>query len=78
MNHTAYLTPHESRFQIPSQLVKPFNLEVGEHRDIESQHYYTEGKNLFGIIQGSKTDYGQISKFRCIGLFKRIVGVLKY
>ena len=26
-------------FQILNQLVKPFNLEVGKHRDIESQNY---------------------------------------
>ena len=36
MNHTAYLTLQEQIFQISSQSVKPFNLEVGEHRDIES------------------------------------------
>ena len=40
MNHTAYLTPQEIMFQSLSQSVKPFNLEAGEHRDIESQNYY--------------------------------------
>ena len=39
MNYTAYLTPQESMFLIASQSVEPFNLEVGEHTDIESQNY---------------------------------------
>ena len=39
MNDSAYLIPQEARFQISRQTVKPFNLEVGEHRDIESQNY---------------------------------------
>ena len=30
MNRIAHLTPHENMFQILSQSVKPFNLEVGE------------------------------------------------
>ena len=42
MNHTDYLTLEESMFQISSQSVKPFNLEIGEHRDIESQNYDIE------------------------------------
>ena len=42
MNHTGYLTSQESMFQISNQLVRPFNLEVGEHRDIESQKYYID------------------------------------
>ena len=37
MNHTVYLTPQESMFQILTQSVMPYNLEVVEHRDIESQ-----------------------------------------
>ena len=36
VSHTSYLTPHEYIFQISNQLVNPFNLEAGEHRDIES------------------------------------------
>ena len=40
MNHTAYLTPQEFMFQNSCQSVKPYNLEVGEHRDIESYNYY--------------------------------------
>ena len=40
MYHTAYLNPPEYLFQISSQSVKPFNLEIDEHRDIESQNYY--------------------------------------
>ena len=39
MNHIDYLTPQASMFQISSQSVKPFNLEIGEHRDIESRNY---------------------------------------
>ena len=46
MNPTGYLTPQESMFQISNQSVKPFNLEVGEHRDIESKNYYVEYYNL--------------------------------
>ena len=42
MNYTAYLTPQEYMFQIPNQSVKPFNLEVDEHRDIESSIYYID------------------------------------
>ena len=42
MNHTVYLTPQEYVFQISSQSVEPFDLEVGEHRDIESQNYYVD------------------------------------
>ena len=42
MNPTVYLTPQELMFQISSQSVKPFKLEVGEHRDIESQNYYID------------------------------------
>ena len=38
MNPTAYLTPPEFMFPISNQSVKPFNLQVGEHRDIESQN----------------------------------------
>ena len=34
INHTAYLTPQEYMIQISSESVKPFILEVGEHRDI--------------------------------------------
>ena len=37
---TAYLISQESMFQNSSQSVEPFNLEVDEHRDIESQNYY--------------------------------------
>ena len=37
MNHTGYLTPQEFMFQFSSQWVKLFNLEVSEHRDIESK-----------------------------------------
>ena len=29
-------------FKISSQSAKPFNLEVGEHRDIESQNDYID------------------------------------
>ena len=29
-------------FQIVIQSVAPFNLEVGEHRDIESEKYYID------------------------------------
>ena len=44
MNPTGYLTPQESMFQISNQSVKPFNLEIGEHRDIESHNYYIDKK----------------------------------
>ena len=40
MNHTAYLTPQDFMFQISNQSVKSFNLEVGEHRDIECKNYF--------------------------------------
>ena len=30
------LTPQEYMFQISNQTVKPFDLEIGEHRDIEN------------------------------------------
>ena len=39
MNHTTCVTPQEYIFQIWSQSVEPFNLKVGEHRDIESPNY---------------------------------------
>ena len=42
VNPTAYLTPQESMFQISSLSVKSFNLEFGEHRDIESQKFYID------------------------------------
>ena len=38
MNHTGYFTSQEFMFQISSQSVKPFDLEVDEHRDIEPQN----------------------------------------
>ena len=44
MNPTTYLTPQESMFQISNQSVEPFNLEIGEHRDIESHNYYIDKK----------------------------------
>ena len=46
MNHTAYLTPQESMLQISNQSVKPFNLEIGEHSDIESQDFYIDFNKL--------------------------------
>ena len=46
MNPTAYLTPRETIFQISNQSVKSFDLEVSEHRDIESKNYYIDF-NLF-------------------------------
>ena len=42
MNCTAYLTSQESLFQISNHSVKPFDLEVDEHRDIEFQNYYID------------------------------------
>ena len=49
MNHTAFLTHQESLFQISTQSVKPFNLEIGEHRDIESQNYYIDNIRIFRV-----------------------------
>ena len=45
MNHIGYLTSHKYIFQILSESAEPFNVEVGEHRDIESQNYYMD--NVF-------------------------------
>ena len=45
MKHAAYLTPQEFMFQISSQSVKPFELELGEHRDMESKNYYIDKCN---------------------------------
>ena len=45
MNQTAYLSPQESMFQISSQSGLPFSLDIGEHRDIESQNYYFDNKD---------------------------------
>ena len=42
MKHIDYLTPQESMFQISNQSVKLFDIEAGEHRDIESQNYYID------------------------------------
>ena len=47
MNHIGYLTPQENIFEISSQSIKPFNLKVGEHRDIESQNYYIDERLEF-------------------------------
>ena len=47
MNDTAYLTSQEYMFQISSQSVKPFDLEVDEHRDIEPQNYYIAIRSIF-------------------------------
>ena len=44
MNHTDYSTPQEYLFQISILSVHPFNLKVGEHRDIESQNYIIDYK----------------------------------
>ena len=41
-----YLTPQKSMFQISNQSIKPLNLEIGEHRDIESRNYYIDGRDL--------------------------------
>ena len=57
MNHTRYLTLQEYMFQISNQSVKPLNLEIGEHRDIESQNYYLFIAHLIII------DILKISKF---------------
>ena len=44
MYHIAYLIPLEYMFPISKQSVKPFNLEIGEHRDIESQNHLPTNK----------------------------------
>ena len=49
--HTAYLTPQESMLQISSQSATPFDLEVGEHRDIESQTIILIGIFICTIIE---------------------------
>ena len=70
MNQVDYLTPQKSIFQIPGQSVKPFNLEVGEHRDRESKKNYIENLLIiFSIIYKSfiknkkQTRSLKISKF---------------
>ena len=63
MNRTAYLTPQEYMFQIPGRLVALFYLEVGEHRDIESQNYYIDFHVLY-------------EKFALYGLWARAHGFL--
>ena len=34
-------------FQISNLSVKPFNLELGEHRDIEFQNYYIDTFEIY-------------------------------
>ena len=69
MNHTAYLTPPEYIFQISTESVYQFNLEFGEHRDIESQNYHVDYYYYYYFFNKMRAIYFRLIQEKILGVF---------